>query len=59
MDIEAEMQETAGFKDYFLANVTLPLLSKGAKEEWLSERLLEALMGNDDEELSDSMKIGL
>lgn len=44
MEIEQELQDAPGFKDYFLANVTLPLLGKGAKEDWLCERLLEALM---------------
>ena len=31
MEIEAELKDIAGFNDFFLANVTLPLLGKGAK----------------------------
>ena len=31
MEIEAELKDVSGFNDFFLANVTLPLLGKGAK----------------------------
>lgn len=43
MDIETELQDTPGFKAYFLANVTLPLLQRGIKEDWLGERLMDAV----------------